>query len=165
VSALRREEEDGVASLVLPVLLWVVTLAAVALIDVTAYLVAASRAQSLADAAALAAVAADAERPGRSQPRARAETLVRAGDGRLERCACRLGTGRASTEVSVEVPGLVLPRLGAGRVLASADAVLTPPARPGGETPTPPARPGGETPTPPAGPGGDSPRESGVVGR
>jgi hypothetical protein len=126
---------------VLPVLLWVVTLAAVALIDVTAYLVAAARAQSLADAAALAAVAADAEHPRGSQPRARAETLVRAGDGRLERCACRPGTGRASTEVSVEVPGLVLPRLGAGRVLASADAVLTPPARPGGPLAGPADRP------------------------
>jgi hypothetical protein len=142
-------QEDGLASLVLPVLLWVVTLAVVALTDVTAYLVAASRAQSLADAAALAAVAADAEQARGSQPRARAETLVRAGGGRLERCACRLGAGRASTEVSVEVPGLVLPRLGAGRVRSSADAVLTPPARPAGPADRPRRHAARTPPSPP----------------
>jgi hypothetical protein len=122
-----RHDEAGFASLALPVMLWVVTLATVALIDVTAYLVAASRAQSLADAAALAAVSVDAVTPPQGSPRGRASTVVSAGDGRLERCGCRAGTGHASTEVSVHVPGLVLPRLGAARVVAAAEAVLAPP--------------------------------------
>jgi hypothetical protein len=127
VTAAAHHDEGGFASLALPVMLWVVTLAGVALIDVTAYLVAASRAQSLADAAALAAVTVDAVVPAQGGPRGRASTVVSAADGRLERCGCRAGTGRASTEVSVPVPGLVLPRLGAARVVASAEAVLVPP--------------------------------------
>jgi hypothetical protein len=127
VTAAPPQDEAGFASLALPVLLWVVTLAAVALVDVAAYLVAASRAQSLADAAALAAVTVDAAAPARGSPRGRASIVVRAGDGRLERCGCRAGTGRASAEVSVPVPGLVLPRIGAARVIASAEAALAPP--------------------------------------
>jgi hypothetical protein len=127
MTAVPRHDEAGFASLALPVMLWVVTLAAVALVDVTAYLVAASRAQSLADAAALAAVTVDAAVPARGSPLGRASTVVRAGDGQLERCGCRSGTGRASTEVSVPVPGLVLPRIGAARVVASSEAVLAPP--------------------------------------
>jgi hypothetical protein len=119
--------EAGFATLVLPLLLWVVTLATVALIDVTAYLVAAARAQSLADAAALAAVSVDATVPARGSPLGRARTVVAAGDGLLERCGCVQGTGHAETVVSVAVPGLVLPRLGAGRVEATARAVLAPP--------------------------------------
>jgi hypothetical protein len=127
VTAAPRHDEAGFASLALPVMLWVVTLAAVALVDVTAYLVAASRAQSLADAAALAAVTVDAAVPARGSPLGRASTVVRAGEGQLERCGCLTGTGRASTEVSVPVPGLVLPRIGAARVVASSEAVLAPP--------------------------------------
>jgi hypothetical protein len=128
VRAAPRHGEAGFASLALPVMLWVVTLAAVALVDVTAYLVAASRAQSLADAGALAAVTVDAAVPARGSPRGRASAVVGAGDGRLDRCDCSAGTGRAATEVSVAVPGLVVPRLGAGRVVASSEAVLAPPA-------------------------------------
>jgi hypothetical protein len=131
VTAAPCHDEAGFASLALPVMLWVVALAAVALVDVTAYLVAASRAQSLADAAALAAVTVDAEVAARGSPLGRASTVVRAGEGQLERCGCRSGTGRASTEVSVPVPGLVLPRLGAARVVASSEAVLAPPGRSG----------------------------------
>jgi Flp pilus assembly protein TadG len=115
------------ASLVLPVLLWVATLVAIALIDVSAYLVAASRAQSLADAAALAAVSTDSSLPLSGSPWGRAVTVVAASDGELERCTCAVGTGRAEAVVSVAVPGLLLPRLGAGRVEATAAAVLAPP--------------------------------------
>jgi hypothetical protein len=128
VLATLHRREDGFASLVLPILLWVATIAAVALLDVGAYLVSAARAQSLADAAALAAVTVDAAVPSSGSPRGRAMTVVTAGAGRLERCDCVAGSGRASTEVSVAVPGLVLPRLGAGRVAAAADAALAPPA-------------------------------------
>jgi hypothetical protein len=127
VSARRRTDEAGFASLILPVLLWVATLAAVAIVDVAAYLVAASRAQTLADAAALAAVSTEATLPPGGSPRAQAATVVAAGDGALERCACAAGSARAETAVSLPVPGLVIPRLGAGRVEATATAILTPP--------------------------------------
>jgi hypothetical protein len=123
----RGGDEAGSASLVLPILLWVATLAAVALVDVAAYLVAASRAQTLADTAALAAVGVEASVPSSGSPRAQAATVVAAGGGILERCVCTAGSGRAETAVSVPVPGLVVPRLGAGRVEATATAVLTPP--------------------------------------
>jgi hypothetical protein len=127
--------EAGTASLVLPMLVWVVTLAAIALVDVTAYLVAAARGQALADATALAAVSAHAPaavgtaaaRPAGDSPLDRARTVAAAGGGILERCDCVGGSARAVAVVSVPVPGLVLPRLGAGRIEAEAAAVLAPP--------------------------------------
>jgi hypothetical protein len=103
-----------------------VTLATIALVDVAAYLVAAQRAQTLADTAALAAVTADADpdRPG--SPRGRAAAVVVAGEGRLESCRCDGGAAHAVLEVSVVVPGLALPRFGAARVTARAEATLVP---------------------------------------
>jgi hypothetical protein len=127
VSGRRVADEAGFASLVLPVLLWVATLAAVAIVDVAAYLVAASRAQTLADTAALAAVGVEATVPSTGSPRAQAATVVAAGGGTLERCVCTAGAAHAETAVSVPVPGLVVPRLGAGRVEATATAALAPP--------------------------------------
>jgi sortase A len=123
-------DQRGSVSLALPLFVWVTTIATIALLDVAAYLVAASRAQSLADAAALAAVSADAAVPPRGDPHRQASSVVAAGAGRLERCDCVAGSGRATAQVSVAVPGLVVPRLGAGRVLATSDAVLAPPAAP-----------------------------------
>ena len=125
--------EAGTASVVLPMLVWLATLAAVALIDLGAYLVAAARAQALADAAALAAVSSEVTAVASRGPRGDAERVVAAGAGELESCDCRAGSRRASVAVSVEVPGLVIPRLGAGRVRADATAVLAPPVdlRPG----------------------------------
>jgi nitrate/nitrite transporter NarK len=120
-------DETAIASLVLPMLLWVATLVAVAVLDVAAYLVAAARAQTLADAAALAAVAPDIAPAGRS-PVAEADRVVQAGGGWLETCTCELGTDGAEVTVSVPVPGLVIPRFGAARVSAEAAAVVGPPA-------------------------------------
>ena len=120
-------EESGFATLVLPMLLWVATLVAVATIDIGAYLVAASRAQALADAAALAAVSADVPHSTSGSPRRAAARAVRAGDGELEECDCVTGTEHASVDVSVRVPGLVIPSLGASRVTATAQAMLAPP--------------------------------------
>ena len=120
-------DERGVATLVLPVLLWLASLVAVFAIDATAYLVAAARAQQLADVAALAAIGADAPGEARGRPHLVAARLVEAGDGRLEHCACRVGQDVVSVTVSVTVPGLVMPRLGASRVSADAQAVLAPP--------------------------------------
>jgi Flp pilus assembly protein TadG len=119
--------EHGVATLVLPVLVWLATLVAVVAIDMTAYFVAAARAQQLADVAALAAIGADTEGPARGDPGTVAAQLVDAGGGRVEHCACSSGRDLAQVTVSVAVPGLVIPRLGAGRVSADAEAVLAPP--------------------------------------
>jgi hypothetical protein len=123
-------DEHGGTMLQLPLLVWVVTLATVAVVDVTAYLVAASRAQTLADAAALAAVSADAEVVPAdgptlaAGPRGRAVAVVDAGGGELLACVCGAGTGRSQVAVRVAVPGLVVPRLGAGQVRATAEAVV-----------------------------------------
>jgi hypothetical protein len=125
--ASRPGDQDGIATLVLPLTLWVAVLLAIALVDVGAYLVAASRAQALADAAALAAVAADAPGERTRSPVAEADRVVQAGDGWLERCDCRAGSEQASVTVSVAVPGLIIPTLGASRVAADAAAVLAPP--------------------------------------
>lgn len=119
--------ESGFSTVLLPYLVWVATLAAIATIDIAAYFVAASRAQSLADAAALAAVAPDIHPGADRTPSEEAARVVRAGDGRLESCTCTRGTEYARTAVSVEVPGLVIPTLGASRVTAEAEAVVAPP--------------------------------------
>jgi hypothetical protein len=81
-------DAEGGVTLVLPMLLWVATLVAIVTIDIAGYLVAASRAQALSDAAALAAVSADVPLGGALVPVAEADRVVRAGDGQLERCTC-----------------------------------------------------------------------------
>ena len=108
-----------------PLLLWVVTLVAVLAIDLGAYLTAAARAQALADAGALAAVAADVSADAGS-PLVEAERVTLAGGGQLVACDCRAGTAASTVTVEVDVPGLVLPTLGASRVTADASAVLAP---------------------------------------
>jgi hypothetical protein len=120
-----RRGQGGYVTLLLPMLVFLASLAAIATIDVTAYLAAASRAQALADAAALAAVTVDATHVG--SPRTRAVQVTGAGGGRLETCGCPAGGEYAEVEVSVEVPGLFIPEVGAGRVTATSAAVLTRP--------------------------------------
>jgi hypothetical protein len=106
------------SGLTLPLALWVSLVAAVVMIDLTGYLVAAARAQQLADAAALAAVSVDVR-----GTRAAATTLVEAGGGSLVACDCDRA-GHAAVIVGVPVPGLVVPRVGAARVEATARARL-----------------------------------------
>ncbi|MFP4234379.1 MAG: hypothetical protein ACLFUG_05570 [Nitriliruptoraceae bacterium] len=115
------------ATVALPMLLWIATLAAIAVIDLGAYLTAAARAHALGDAVALAAVSADHDSAPHAVPSQEAARVARAGRGELVACACAPGSGRAHVEVSVPVPGLVLPTLGAARVSAEATAVLVPP--------------------------------------
>jgi hypothetical protein len=119
--------ESGLATVALPMLVWIATVVAVVSIDVTAYLVAAARAQSLADAAALAAVVPDIPGAAVRTPIEEAERVVEAGQGELESCVCARGSEHAQVSVSVAVPGLVIPTLGATRVIAEAQAVLAPP--------------------------------------
>lgn len=123
----RLEGVDGTASLLLPMMLWVATLVGIAIIDVGAYFVAAARAQTLADGAALAAVSADVPGGTGQIPYTQAERVAHAGGGNLVECRCLAGLERATVTVSVPVPGLVLPTLGASRVAADASAVLAPP--------------------------------------
>jgi len=107
-----------VSSLGLPLVLWVAVVAAVVLIDLSGYLVAASRVQQLADAAALAAVSDDVR-----GPRGAATAVVEPLGGSLVACDCDRAE-RAEVVVGVAVPGLVVPRVGAGRVEATARAEL-----------------------------------------
>jgi len=106
------------SGLTLPLVLWVSIVAAVVGIDLTGYLVAAARAQQLADAAALAAVGGDVR-----GPRAAATALAEAGGGSLVACDCGRAE-EATVVVGVPVPGLVVPRVGAARVEATARARL-----------------------------------------
>lgn len=117
--------QQGSATVVLPLLLWTVTLVAIVTIDIGAYLVAAARAQAAADAAALAAIAAKESLTG-DLPRRAAQRVTDAAGARLERCMCPRGAEQHTVAVSVEVPGLVIPHLGASRVRASASAVMVP---------------------------------------
>jgi uncharacterized membrane protein len=117
-------QEDGLATLVLPLVVWLATVVAVVVIDIGAYLASAARAQTLADSAALAA-SADAIGPERRGGCAEASRVASAGGGRVEECVVEAG-GRARVAVSVEVRGLVVPRVGARRVGARAAALLVP---------------------------------------
>jgi hypothetical protein len=103
---------------------WVATVVAVVVIDIGAYLASAARAQTLADSAALAASADAID----ARPRggcAEASRIASAGGGRVESCEVD-GRGGALVSVSVEVGGLVVPRVGARRVGAGATAMLVP---------------------------------------
>ncbi|MFP4636726.1 MAG: pilus assembly protein TadG-related protein, partial [Nitriliruptoraceae bacterium] len=108
-------------------LLWVATLVALLTIDLGAYLVAASRAQSLADATALAAVSTEAPSTAVRTPIVEADRVAVAGRGQLVHCDCAPGSRQVEVTVSVPVPGLMLPSLGAARVAADAAAELAPP--------------------------------------
>lgn len=117
--------DAGSVATPLPFLLWVLVLAAIALHDVTAYLTAAARAQTLADGAALAAVAA-ADSQVAIGAVAAANQVVAAGGGALERCGCHRQE-TAEVTVSVPVRALALTRLGgARRVTATGEARLLP---------------------------------------
>jgi hypothetical protein len=119
-----RGDEDGTVLVWLPALLVVAVLLGLATLEIGAHLVAIARAAALADAAALAAVSAQVDEPDVPPHQAAAE-VVAAGEGRLEACDCSTGTARAEVTVSVAVPGIVRPRLGAERQTARATAVLT----------------------------------------
>ncbi len=117
-------DEQGVATLALPLLVWATLLVAIVLIDAAAYLVAAARAQTAADGAALAAVSADLTN---RSPNAAALRVTQASAADLESCSCRRGSSEMTTEVSVAVEGLVIPTLGAARVSATSRAAAVHP--------------------------------------
>ncbi|MEX2505118.1 MAG: hypothetical protein WD378_09720 [Egicoccus sp.] len=119
----RQSGEEGIATLAFPLLLAVALTSVIVLVDIASYLVAAARAQQVADAAALAAVSVRID-DAWGDATAAAADVADAADARLESCHC--GGDEASVEVSVDVPGLVVPqRAGASRVTATAEATLT----------------------------------------
>lgn len=121
----RWREEDGLLATPVLFVVWAALLVAVAVIDVGAYLVAASRAQGAADAAALAAVAADLAQP--APPHIVARSVAGRNDARVESCDCRAGQDHVEVAVSVRVGGLFIARVtGVQRVTASAEAELVP---------------------------------------
>jgi hypothetical protein len=125
VTAPREPVAGDSGLLATPVLfvVWCSLLVAIAVVDVGAYLVAASRAQGAADAAALAAVAADLAQP--APPHVVARSVAGRNRARVEACRCRAGDPRVEVEVSVPVGGLFVARVtGAQRVTATAEAEL-----------------------------------------
>lgn len=117
-----RDDESGALATPVLVVVWCGLCLAIAVVDVGAYLVAASRAQGAADAAALAAVAADLAQP--APPHIVARSVAGRNRARVESCDCRAGSGRVEVEVSVPVGGLLISRVGMQRVTASAEARL-----------------------------------------
>ncbi|MEX2486733.1 MAG: hypothetical protein WD377_03845 [Nitriliruptoraceae bacterium] len=121
--------EGGFATIALPMLCWFATLAAIVVIDIGAYLLAAAHAQSAADNVVLAAVNA---RIDGSSPHAAARQIADASGGRIEACDCGVGRRRVEATVSVAVDGLVLPSLVARRIRAEATAAeIVEPVPPG----------------------------------
>ena len=117
-------DQDGTAALLLAPALVAVVMLAVAVVDVTGYLVAASRAQAAADAAALAAATARDHPALPDDPVARARRVADASGARLEHCGCRATSRPVAVEVSVEVHAAVLTRFAGRRVHATAEAEL-----------------------------------------
>jgi Flp pilus assembly protein TadG len=150
----RPDGEAGVVATPALLLLWVGLLLGVVLVDVGSYLLAATRAQGAADAAALAAVSVDVD-GGIAPPLQAARAVTGRNGAELERCDCRAGRAGAEVAVSVEVGGLFIARVtGMQRVEATATAELTdpdlstdPPA--GGPTHPAPDLHAGRTPSQP----------------
>jgi hypothetical protein len=117
-----RAEEGSLATPFLLLLLSAILLTT-AIIDAGAYLAAAARAQGAADAAALAATAADVVQPAPAHIVAR--SVAGRNGARVEDCTCHAGRPLVEVTVSVPVGGLVVARtFGAARVTASAEAQL-----------------------------------------
>lgn len=124
----RRVDQTGSITTLVGVVVATGALVLLLLVDLTAYLAAASRAQAAADAAALAAiVVADPRGRTAGDPAAVARRVATAADARVDGCVCRVGLAHVRVEASVPVPGLVVPRLAGRRVRATAEAELRPP--------------------------------------
>lgn len=103
----------------------VTALLVVVLADLTAYLLAAARAQGAADAAALAAIpAAHPEGGAVGDPVRAARRIAEAWGAELRRCHCRRGDPEVAVEVAVAVPAVVVTRWFAHTVVAEARATM-----------------------------------------
>lgn len=107
---MRRRTQDGEAgsvSVVVAAILLVTMVLALGAVDLARVLVAASRAQTAADAGALAAAQSLAF-PGGVEPAAAAVDLVVRNGGVVRSCGCEPGTFEARVEVEVPVGRLFL---------------------------------------------------------
>lgn len=121
----RRHREDGSVLALGWVGLAATALALVLVVDLTAYLVAAGRAQAAADAAALAAAAAADPRStpsGTGPPEVVAARVAERSGGELRRCRCRRGQGPAEVVVGVPVRAVAVTRFAGRTVIATARA-------------------------------------------
>lgn len=122
-----RASEEGSVLTLGWVGLAVTGLALVLVVDLTAYAVAAGRAQAAADAAALAAVAAADPRAGSTttvEPSVAAARAAEASGGELRRCDCRRGAGPVEVLVGVPVRAVAVTRFAGRTVTARARARL-----------------------------------------
>lgn len=105
----------------------VALLLAVVTADLGAYLVAAARAQTAADAVAAATIVIADPRGGRpGDPVREAAQVARDNDARVETCRCARGAREVTVEVSVAVHAVAATRLGPRRVTARATSRLVP---------------------------------------
>lgn len=119
--------EDGSALLLGWTGLAVVVVVLVLVVDLTAYLVAAGRAQTAADAAALAAVAVADPRGGvDGVPAAAARRVAAANGGQMVRCRCAPGVRRVEVKVAVPVRAIAVSRFAGRTAAATAQARLVP---------------------------------------
>lgn len=107
MSRTRAAEERGSASLVVAAILVAVMVLALGAADLARVLVAASRAQTAADASALAA-AQTLVVPDDSTPLDQASAFAARNGARLRSCACDPGTFEARVDVEVDVGRLFL---------------------------------------------------------
>lgn len=107
---MRRHQQDGESgsvSVVVAAILLTTMILALGAADLARVLVAASRAQTAADAGALAAAQSLAF-PGEVEPSAAAADLVTRNGGVMRSCGCELGTFEARIEVEMPVGRLFL---------------------------------------------------------
>ncbi len=109
-----------------PLVVAVALLALVAL-DLGAYVLAAARAQTAADAVALATIqVADTRGGGTGTPTGEAERIAAANGVRLDACACPPGATEVTVQVSAPVRAIAATRFGPRRVTAVATSRLVP---------------------------------------
>lgn len=121
----RCAREDGSVLTLGWVGLAVTALALVLVVDLTAYEVAAGRAQAAADAAALAAAAAADHRAGldtSGPPEVVAARVAERSGAELRRCRCRAGPGPVEVVVGVPVRAVAVTRFAGRTVTARARA-------------------------------------------
>jgi secretion/DNA translocation related TadE-like protein len=118
--------EAGSVSVVVAAVVGMALVVTMGVADVGRALVARSRAEAVADLAALAA-AQEIALPSGSEPAALAEDYASRNGARLLACSCEIGSSEAVVRVSVEVGGFLLP-LAAREVVGTARAVVDLPA-------------------------------------
>lgn len=123
-STLHRHEDGSALWLAWPGLA-LTALVLVLVVDLTAYTVAAGRAQTAADAAALAAISASHPMGSLDgPPLIQAQRVARANGGTVRTCDCANGAERVAVTVAVPVRAVAATRFAARTAVATAQAHL-----------------------------------------